>query len=280
MQEPPTVASLLSYGSLLESSSTTARLDVEILIAHALGRQRAYLYAHREDSVDASLADLACQLIDRRAAGEPIAYILGRREFWSLPLEVDDSVLIPRPETELLVEKALERLPPGQARLLDLGTGSGAIALAVASERSDIEVLATDQSSKALRVAHRNRERLKLSNVNFLESDWFSGIDAQRFNMIVSNPPYVAPNDRCLGNGDLRFEPVSALVAEDDGYAALDRLVSEACDYLSVGGWLLLEHGESQGQRVRDMMNQCGYAETETLVDFAGHDRVSIGKRR
>jgi release factor glutamine methyltransferase len=250
------------------------RLEAELLLAHALGVDRAWFFAHAEDRPDTAGVLRFEALLARRAAGEPIAYILGRRDFWSLPLEVTPATLIPRPETELLVEQALARLPE-RGRVLDLGTGSGAIALAIASERPDAEVVAVDASAAALAVARRNAERLGLGRVALLESDWYAALDARRFDLIVSNPPYIEASDPHLAQGDLRYEPASALASGADGLDDIRRIADGAERYLVEGGWLLLEHGWNQGRAVRDVLTTAGLADAFTVQDLEARDRVT-----
>jgi len=250
------------------------RLEAELLLAHALGVDRAWFFAHAEDSIDESRIAGFEALLARRARGEPVAYILGRRDFWSLPLEVTPATLIPRPETELLVEQALMRLPEG-GRVLDLGTGSGAIALAIASERPDADVTAVDASASALAVARRNAQRLGLARVFITESDWYSALGDRRFDVIVSNPPYVETGDPHLGQGDLRFEPASALASGPDGLDDIRRIARGARGYLTDNGWLLAEHGWNQAAAVRDIFIDAGLLDAFTAQDLEARDRVT-----
>ncbi|NID17110.1 peptide chain release factor N(5)-glutamine methyltransferase [Luteibacter yeojuensis] len=250
------------------------RLEAELLLAHALGVDRAWFFAHAEDRPDAAAVERFETLVARRVAGEPVAYILGRRDFWSLPLEVTPATLIPRPETELLVELALERLPRGGS-VLDLGTGSGAIALALANERPDIEVVAVDASAAALAVARRNAERLGLARVAMRESDWYASLDDRRFDVIVSNPPYVEAGDPHLRQGDLRYEPASALASGIDGLDDMRRIADGARRHLRKDGWLLVEHGWNQGDAVRALFRQSGLSHAFTAQDLEARDRVT-----
>lgn len=250
------------------------RLEAELLLAHALGVDRAWFFAHAEDRPDpARMADFDA-LLARRVHGEPVAYILGRRDFWSLSLGVTPATLIPRPETELLVEQALVRLPEG-GRVLDLGTGSGAIALALASERPDAEVVAIDASPAALAVARCNAQRLGLGRVVMLESDWFAALDGQRFDVIVSNPPYVEAGDPHLALGDVRYEPAAALASGPDGLDDIRRIAQGARRHLTDGGWLLVEHGWNQGDAVRAIFTGNGLVGAFTVQDLEARDRVS-----
>jgi release factor glutamine methyltransferase len=256
----------------------SGRLEAELLLCHCLDKARGYLYAWPEQDLPAAALDSYRALLEARRAGRPIAYLTGRREFWSLELEVDDSTLIPRPETECLVEWALELpLPPG-ACVADWGTGSGAIALALASERPGWTVLASDRSDAALAVAARNRHTLDLRNVHFLRGDWGEAIATDALAMIVSNPPYVAAGDPHLACGDLRFEPDSALIAGADGLAAIRRILGQASRRLAQDGWLLLEHGRDQGAAVRELFSRAGFAAVTTRCDLAGQERVTAGR--
>ncbi|UPG85024.1 peptide chain release factor N(5)-glutamine methyltransferase [Luteibacter aegosomatis] len=254
------------------------RLEAEALLAHALGVNRAWFFAHGDD-VPASDAQARFDaLVKRRAAGEPVAYIVERRDFWSLSLEVTPATLIPRPETERLVELALERLPRG-GRVLDLGTGSGAIALAVAKERPDASVHAVDASEPALEVARRNARRLGL-DVVFHHGDWFAPVAGERFDMVVSNPPYIEEGDMHLSRGDLRFEPLSALASGADGLDDIRRIVGDALPHLSPGGWLLFEHGWNQGEAVRRLFDVTRWSDVFTATDLEERDRVSGARSR
>ncbi|HEX7113462.1 MAG TPA: peptide chain release factor N(5)-glutamine methyltransferase [Mizugakiibacter sp.] len=256
-----------------------ARLEAELLLAHALGKPRAWLYAHAGDAADEAAQAAFAALLARRLAGEPVAYLTGTRGFWSLELEVTPATLIPRPETELLVELALARLPEdARARVADLGTGSGAVALAIARERPQAWVFATDASAEALAVARRNAGRLGLAHVAFAQGDWCRALgDASDFDLIVSNPPYIAAGDPHLGEGDLRFEPAAALTSGVDGLDAIRSIVRDARAHLRPGGWLLFEHGYEQGAAVRALLTAAGYREVFTARDLEGRERVSGG---
>lgn len=255
-----------------------ARLEAQVLAAHALGVNRAWLVAHGRDALTADHVAAIEALVDRRAAGEPVAYILGEREFYGLALRVTPAVLIPRPDTELLVQLALERLPADRpVEVLDLGTGSGAVALAIAARRPLARVLAVDRSPAALAVACDNAARLGLANVAFLKSDWYTEVGVKNFDMIVANPPYVAPGDPHLTRGDLRFEPRSALRSGAAGLADLRRIVAGAAPHLRPGGWLLFEHGHDQGAACRALLMQAGFSSPNTFSDLAGQPRVSGG---
>ncbi|MBK8182845.1 MAG: peptide chain release factor N(5)-glutamine methyltransferase [Candidatus Competibacteraceae bacterium] len=261
--------------------SDTPRLEAEVLLAAALNRPRSDLRAWPERLPQPEQAARFAAWIERRQAGEPVAYLLGRREFWSLDLEVTPDTLIPRPETELLVELALERLPADRPiRVADLGTGSGAIALAVARERPQARIVATDRSVAALRVAQRNARRLGLSHVEFRAGDWFAPLQGEHFELIVSNPPYVAAVDSRWREGELRFEPVAALVAGEEGLDAIRALIAQAPDYLQPAGWLLLEHGYDQGEVVPALLRQRGFCEVADHLDASGLSRSSSGRWR
>jgi release factor glutamine methyltransferase len=258
----------------------SARLEAEVLMAHCLESQRSFLYANPEIELPRKRVENFAQLIDRRLSGEPIAYIVGVREFWSLPLSVTPDVLIPRPETELLVEAALQAVPPDAAwRIADLGTGSGAIALALASERPGCELHATDISAAALNVAMGNARRLGLQRVAFHQGSWCEPLSG-KFQLIASNPPYVAMDDPHLGRGDCRFEPREALTAGGDALAALRAIAERSRAFLDRRGWLLLEHGPDQGSEMRAMLKRLDFSDVATLRDLPGHERVTRGRKR
>ncbi len=261
-------------------SGDDMRGEAELLLGHALGVDRAWLIAHRDDAVAPALAGQVRCCVSRRVAGEPVAYIIGRRGFHAIDLALTPDVLIPRPETELLVELALQRIPQGaKVDIADLGAGSGAIALAIAQARPQAHVLATDASAVALDVARGNAQRLGLGKVEFVQGDWCAALGARRFELIVSNPPYIAQGDAHLQCGDLRFEPRMALASGPDGLDAIRAIVRDAPDHLNAGGWLLLEHGFDQGAAVRALLQQSGFVEVFTTPDLEGRERVSGGVR-
>ena len=261
------------------SHSDSARLDAEVLLAHVLGKNRSHLYAWPEQTLaPAQLADFAA-LIERRATGEPVAHILGRREFWSLELQVTPDTLIPRPETERLVELALELIPAGAAcDIADLGTGSGAIALALASERPFCRLVATDTSAAALKVARTNAESHGLGQIDFRQGDWCAALGGAVFDFIVSNPPYIASADPHLRQGDVRFDPASALASGTDGLDDIRRIAAQARRHLRPGGWLLLEHGHDQAKACIEILATRGFERIEDFTDLAGRPRVVRGR--
>jgi release factor glutamine methyltransferase len=271
------IAALLARATELATVSTTPRLDLELLLCRAADCPRTLLYARPETELSAAAVAAFEALIERRRRGEPMAYILGEREFWSLRLRVSPATLIPRPETELLVELALALVTEPRARVLDLGTGSGAIALALARERPDWRITGSDRSAGALAVAEANRRALALDNVRFREGDWLSG-ERGHYHLIVANPPYVDPRDPHLAAGDLCFEPREALVASAGGLADLQIITATAPGHLLPGGWLLLEHGADQGAAVRALCAPALEA-VRSWRDLAGHERASGGRR-
>ena len=271
-----TVQELLRSGSDLPTDS--ARRDTEILLCHCLGKPRAWLYTWPEKEVARDCARDFEKLLAQRREGVPVAYLTGEREFWSLQLAVSDATLIPRPETETLVSWALELALPNAASVLDLGTGSGAIALALASERPHWHVTALDVSEEALQVARGNAVRTRLTSVHFVQSDWYQAVIGQRFNALLANPPYIDGDDPHLALGDVRFEPRSALVSSDSGLEDLGRLVTGASDHLLDGGWLLLEHGFEQANAVCAMLHDAGFSQVSTRRDMSGQQRITGGR--
>ncbi len=264
----------------LSKTSDSSRADVELLLCHVLQCNRAHLYTWPEQELSAAQATQFDALLQRRLAGEPIAYLSGRRAFWEFDLKVSDATLIPRPETELLVEQALARIPlklPQQ--VLDLGTGSGAIALAIARERPASQVTAIEQSAAAMKIAQHNIQSQKLDNIELLQGDWFAPVPQRRFDIIVSNPPYIPAHDPHLDQGDVRHEPRPALVSGADGLDAIRAIISHAGHYLKSRGWLLLEHGHDQANAVKSLFLKYGFEDTHHYTDLAGHARVSAGRR-
>lgn len=280
--EPSAVAQVLqqagaSLGDALALPSRIARLEARILLAHALAKPRSWLIAHDRDALDPAQITAFHALLERRLNGEPIAYIVGEREFFGHAFKVTPAVLIPRPETELLVELALQRLPPNGA-LLDLGAGSGAVALSVALAHPSARVTAVEFSPAALAVAQDNAARLNTGNVVFRSGSWFGALaQSERFAVIVSNPPYIAAGDAHLGQGDLRFEPPGALAAGPDGLDDIRVIVRGAPEHLVEGGWLLFEHGYDQAARCRELLLERGFRAVESVADLAGIARVTLG---
>ncbi|MBL3588564.1 MAG: peptide chain release factor N(5)-glutamine methyltransferase [gamma proteobacterium endosymbiont of Lamellibrachia anaximandri] len=266
--------------SLSAHPDSSPQLEAAVLLCHLLEKPRSHLHAWPEKMLDNAQYQAYRTLLERRRKGEPIAYITGRREFWSLELEVTPETLIPRPDTELLVELALAHLPQeNHYRIADLGTGSGAIALAIASERPDCEIHATDRSSAALAVARKNGDKLGFNNVHFHLGSWFEALPGHdRFRLILSNPPYIPEKDPHLAQGDLSSEPREALAAGSDGLDDIRVIVSEAHSYLHPGGWLLLEHGFDQAAAVQALLLEAGLTEVQSHRDLAGHERITEGR--
>ncbi len=257
------------------------RLDCEVLLCFVLNKTRSYLYTYPEQILSEAELLQFHALIEKRHQGTPIAYLIGTREFWSLPLKVTEATLIPRPETELIVELTLKLLHSVKvAHILDLGTGSGAIALALAHEKPDWKITAVDNSSKALHVAQENAHDLHLNHVQFILSDWFTAIPAQdKFHAILANPPYIASHDPHLHQGDLRYEPQTALMSADDGLAALTKIIQQSLARLEKNGLLLVEHGYLQKKAVNTLLHHYGYTKIHCWQDSQGHDRVSGGMK-
>ncbi len=275
-----TIGAALLIAARRLAHSESARLDAEVLLAHTLGQTRTYLRTWPERALTDAQARAFDDLVERRIQGHPVAHLTGAREFWSLSLRVSSDTLIPRPDTERLVELALERLPEHVAlKMADLGTGSGAIALAVGSERPLCHITATDLSTAALTIARDNAQRLGLDNLAFVAGDWCAALGHAQFDMIVANPPYIARDDPHLQMGDVRFEPMRALSAGDDGLDDLRHIICCAPDHLRAGGWLLLEHGFDQGPAVSALMRGHGYSAVADFADAGGHARVCIGRR-
>jgi release factor glutamine methyltransferase len=277
--EPATIRMLLAQAAELLATESP-RLDAELLLAGVLGKNRSYLFAWPEAIPPADIQARFRDLLMRRAAGEPVAYLLGQREFWSLTLNVTPATLIPRPETETLVALALQRIPmDADTCIADLGTGSGAIALAIARERPHCRIIATDISQDALVVAAANAQRLGLANVQFIAGDWCAALPDMPFDLIASNPPYIPEGDAHLTRGDVRFEPRHALASGLQGMDALQQIARYAITRLRPDGWLLLEHGYDQSEPAARLLQACGYETVQDYPDDAGHGRVVAGRR-
>jgi release factor glutamine methyltransferase len=275
---------MASVRQLLEGAAdlpgASARLDAEVLLCHCLGKPRSYLYGWAEAEVEFEQGQQYLQLLRARRCGRPVAHLTGRREFWSLSLAVNEHTLIPRSDTETLVQWALELQLPKHSVIADLGTGSGAIALALATERPEWRVLATELSDQALQVAAANAARLQLRNVTALRCNWLQGFAPAQFDLLISNPPYIASEDAHLGAGDLRFEPTTALCAGVDGLEALRCIVAQAPRALRSAGWLLLEHGYDQADAVQSLLREAGFEAVASRRDLAGQQRASGGRWR
>ncbi|MGK0442324.1 MAG: release factor glutamine methyltransferase [Pseudohongiellaceae bacterium] len=274
-----TIAELLARSESLANISDTAALDVALMLGHCLQKNRTYLKTWPERELDTAQLVQFEALLKRRQQGEPVAYLIGSRGFWTLDLAVNASTLIPRPETELLVEQALACLADyDAATILDLGTGTGAIALAIASEHPRWQVVGCDIQPEAVALAEQNRQSHNINNAKFLQSHWFTSIPAQQFDLIVSNPPYIDPNDEHLLQGDVRFEPRSALVSDKSGLADIEQIIAAAQPYLKPNAWLMFEHGYDQGSAVRALMMAVGFEYVTTIQDLASMDRVTQGQ--
>lgn len=269
-----------ALAEMIEASE--AKLEAQLLMQHVLKVDHAWLIAHAVDKINTHHHRTYVTLLTRRLKGEPIAYILGHREFYGLNLKVTPDTLIPRPDTETLVEAALGRIKESptspNVSVLDLGTGTGAVALAIAKNRPFTQVTAVDASQAALNVAIENAENLNISNVHFTLSNWFSALKSEKFDLVVSNPPYIEQDDLHLGQGDLRFEPLSALASGKDGLDDIRRIIHDSLIHLNPQGWLMLEHGYNQANQVADLMANTGLIDITILKDFGGNDRVSMGK--
>jgi release factor glutamine methyltransferase len=276
------IAEALKQYILLDFVSDSARLDLEVLLAAVLQKDRSYLYTWPEKCLSTAQNQQFVDYLQRRINGEPIAYIIGEKEFWSLSLSVNSSTLIPRPETELLVETALSLFgqdPESFCRsVIDLGTGTGAIALALASEKPQWNILAVDSNAQACELAEKNRQKHQCDNITVQCSDWFSAIDERSVDIIVSNPPYIDETDPHLTEGDVRFEPRSALTAGNNGLADIDIIAAQSRPYLLPNGWLLIEHGYQQAPAVLAILQQYHYQQCRTMHDMAGHPRITLGQ--
>lgn len=271
--------SALALARALGLGTAEAHLEAQVLLGQALNRSRAWLISHGGDPLDPEQTAAFADLFERRWSGEPIAYILGEREFYSLNFKVTPAVLIPRPETELLVDLALARIPANRTcRVLDLGTGSGAVAVTLALHRQRADVMAVDQSAAALEVARENAQRLGASNLRLIQSDWYSALAGETFELIVSNPPYIAAADPHLGQGDLRFEPAAALASGVDGLDDIRTIVRGAAVHLKPDGWLLFEHGYDQATACRQLLVQAGFEQVASAADLSSIERVSYGQ--
>lgn len=261
------------------NNSGEDKLEAQLLLEHVLNVNHAWLITHADDEMGSETKQQFEVLIQRRITGEPIAHILGEREFYGLPFKVTPDTLIPRPDTETLVEAALAKIPPSEPiNILDLGTGSGAIALAVAKHRPNTQVTAADASEAALAVAKENAETLNITNVQFVLSDWFEALANQQFDVIVSNPPYIEEADEHLNQGDLRFEPLSALASGEDGLDDIRRIIEAAFAHLKPNGWLMFEHGYNQAEQVAQLLSQAGFNQVGHVLDLAGIQRVTLGQ--
>jgi len=262
-----------------ESENDSARLDAEILLALTLQKPRTWLYTWPEHIPSLPEQHMYLDLLRRRQSGEPVAYLTHRREFFGLELKINHHVLVPRPETETLVQCVLDVLADNSAaRIADLGTGSGAVALALASQKPQARIVATDASSDALALARENAERLGIDNVTFMAGDWLVPLSGLTFDLIASNPPYIAEDDPHLSRDGVRFEPKPALVSGKDGLDAIRQLVTESPACLETGGWLMIEHGFDQGEAVRGLFTEVGFIDVVTHRDLGGNERVTIGK--
>ena len=277
-----TVADLLQRHNELSPASDTALLDTELLLCHSLSVDRAWLKTWPDKILSAPDMQRFEQLFRRRLEGEPVAFIIGSQGFWTLDLKVSPHTLIPRPETELLVETAMQLELPNNSQVLDLGTGTGAIALALASEHPQWQMTAVDVQASAVELAEQNRLACQLKNVTIYQSDWFAAVANRQpqtlFNLIVSNPPYIEIDDAHLFEGDVRFEPTSALVSGTQGLDDLQLVIGQSSGFLAPAGWLLVEHGHAQGLAVRDLFNEAGYVLVETRQDYNQLDRITLGR--
>tara|TARA_R110002072_G_scaffold39236_4_gene112877 strand:+ start:11859 stop:12704 length:846 start_codon:yes stop_codon:yes gene_type:complete len=273
------IIDVLKHAKRQLASSDSARIDAESLLCSILKCDRSKLYAYPEQALSDEELDSFNELLALRAEGHPVAHLTGQKEFWSLNLQVSHDTLIPRPETELLVETALTLIPNDkETTLLELGTGTGAIAIAIASERNHSNITATDLSAKALNVAQLNARSLAIENINFKIADWFAFPDIENYDLIISNPPYICANDPHLKQGDVRFEPITALASGVDGLDDIRTIIQQAQHYLNTRGWLLLEHGYNQAAQVRQLFKDNGYTTVTSVKDYGGIERVSMGQ--
>jgi len=277
----PTIKTLLAHAAnTLTSHSDSPSLDAEVLLGFVLGKPRTYLRAWCDNTLTDEQIDVFNALIQQREQGTPIAYLTGTREFWSRDFTVTVDVLIPRPDTELLIELSLELIPKNQAvKLIDLGTGSGIIAVTLAAERPDAQVIAVDASLAALEVARYNAQQHQLTNIEFYQSDWFTNLPDEQFDLVISNPPYIDPDDEHLQQGDVRFEPKSALIADNQGLSDIEIIADKARGYLKPAGHLLIEHGYNQAAQVQAIFNALAYDKVQSYRDLSGQPRVTYGQK-
>ena len=272
------VDDLLGWAAGLLTDSDTARLDAEVLLCHILQKDRSFLFTWPEHELnEQQLSDFRL-LVAQRQKGTPVAYLTGERDFWTLKLAVSPATLIPRPDTELLVEQALAKELPENATVADLGTGTGAIALALASERRQWTVVGVDKFEDAVRLAEQNARRNNIKNVSFYQGNWCEALPDNSYHMIVSNPPYICCDDEHLSQGDVRFEPETALASGVDGLDDIRTIIQQAITRLQNSGWLLLEHGYHQAEAIQQLMRQAGLCRISTIQDLSGHDRVTQGQ--
>ena len=275
---PMTIAEALRWATQQLTTSESAKLDAEVLLAHIVERDRTYLFTWSDRLLEPEQQARFATFVQQRQQGIPVAHLVGQREFWSLPLAVNDSTLIPRPDTEVLVEHALSLSFPANSKVLDLGTGTGAIALALKSSRPEWQVLAVDKMAEAVTLAKQNAATLKLA-VEIKQSDWFAALEPQqKFDLIVSNPPYIDASDPHLDMGDVRFEPKTALVAANQGLSDIETIILGATNYLETQGWLMIEHGWTQAAAVRELMQKAQFNAVTSIRDYANLERVTIGQ--
>lgn len=279
MNNPDSIESLLKWATAHLNDSESPALDARLLLCHCLECNQAYLLTWPDKVIDTTLTDQYRKLIEQRAEGHPVAHLLGYRDFWTLRLRTNPSTLIPRPETELLVEQALVFELPHKARVLDLGTGTGAIALALASEKPDWQVTGVDFQSEAVELAKTNGSENSLSHVRFEQSDWFSALNGESFDLIVSNPPYVEDDSKYLNQGDVRFEPLSALTSGTDGLNDIRRICRSLAPFLNANGWVLFEHGNTQAEAVQQILRESGLSKIASRKDLNQQPRITFAHK-
>lgn len=272
------VDQLLSWATTALTESDTARLDAEVLLCHVLQKERSFLFTWPGHELNEQQLSDFRQLVAQRQQGNPVAYLTGERDFWTLRLAVSPATLIPRPDTELLVEKALDKELPQNAIVADLGTGTGAIALALASERPGWSVVAVDKFPDAVELAKKNARLNNIKNIEVLQGSWFEPLAGKQFQLVVSNPPYICADDEHLGQGDVRFEPSTALASGKDGLDDIRIIIDQARSHLLPAGWLMIEHGYHQANKIEHLLRAAGYKAIHTYKDWAGHDRVTQGQ--